>query len=146
MKRTSTIFALAVSRLRFHRSRTLLTGIAIMLTTMLLTAIGTVGVAIFDMNRQIASESDFHATFIDLTPDQAAVLSKHINVEAMSTTEVFADIINGKMNGSLVYQETVKDERLTDGGITFNLPQTESGHYPEAENEICSSPAFFRRC
>ncbi len=145
MKRTSTIFALAVSRLRFHRSRTLLTGIAIMLTTMLLTAIGTVGVAIFDMNRQIASESDFHATFIDLTPDQAAVLSKHINVEAMSTTEVFADIINGKMNGSLVYQETVKDERLTDGGITFNLPQTESGHYPEAENEICSSPAFFRR-
>ncbi len=145
MKRTNTIFALAISRLRFHRSRTLLTGIAIMLTTMLLTAIGTVGVAIFDMNRQIASESDFHATFIGLTPDQAAVLSRHINVEAMSTKEVFADIINGKMNGSLVYQETVKDERLTDGDIALNLPQTESGHYPEAENEICSSPAFFRR-
>lgn len=143
--KNSTILRLALSRLRYQKSRTLLTGIAIMLTTLLLMAIGTVGIATFDMDRQIASESDFHAAFSGLTSDQAAVLSKHIHVEAMSTTEVFATIVNGKINGSLIYREAVKDERLTDKDSVLHQPKTESGHYPESENEICSSPAFFRR-
>lgn len=145
MKKTNTVFTLAVSRLRFHKSRTLLTGIAIMLTTMLLTAIGTVGIATLNMNRQMISESDYHAIFDGLTPDQADVLSKHINVEAMSTTEIFADIINGKMNGALVYRESVRDDRLTADGSALGPLKMESGHYPEAEDEICSSPVFFRR-
>lgn len=145
MKKTNTVFTLAVSRLRFHKSRTLLTGIAIMLTTMMLTAIGTVGIATFNMNRQMVLEADYHAIFDGLSADQADVLSKHINVEAMSTTEIFADIVNGKMNGTLIYQETVRDDRLTDNGNVLGSLKMESGHYPEAEDEICSSPAFFRR-
>lgn len=145
MKKTNTVFTLAVSRLRFHKSRTLLTGLAIMLTTMLLTAIGTVGIASFNMNRLIVSESDYHAIFGGLTTDQADVLSKHINVEAMSTTEIFADIVNGKMNGALIYRETVRDDRLTDNNSVLGPLTLESGHYPETEDEICSSPVFFRR-
>jgi len=145
MKKANTVFTLAVSRLRFHKSRTLLTGIAIMLTTMLLTAIGTVGIATFNLNRQSVLASDYHAVFDSLTPDQADVLSKHINVEAMSTMEIFADIVNGKMNGVLIYRETVRDDRFTDNDSVFGPLQMESGHYPEAEDEICSSPVFFRR-
>lgn len=145
MKKSNTVFSLAISRLRFHKSRTLLTGIAIMLTTMLLTAIGTVGIASFNMNRQAVLGSDYHAIFDSLTPDQADVLSKHINVEAMSTMEIFADIVNGKMNGVLIYRETVRDDRLTDNDSVLGPLQMESGHYPEAEDEICSSPVFFRR-
>lgn len=145
MRKTNTVFTLAISRLRFHKSRTLLTGIAIMLTTMLLTAIGTVGIASFNMNRQAVLGSDYHAVFDSLTPDQADVLSKHINVEAMSTMEIFADIVNGKMNGALIYREPVRDDRLTDNDSVFGPLQMESGHYPEAEDEICSSPVFFRR-
>ena len=49
------IFRMALSKLRYHKSRTLLTGIAIMLTTMLLMAIGTSGFAMLDMNRQLDS-------------------------------------------------------------------------------------------
>ena len=145
MKKTNTVFTLAASRLRYNKSRTLLTSIAIMLTAMLLMAIGTVSVALFDMNRQMFSEMDYHAVFKDLTPDQVTVLSKHINVEALSTTETFADIVNGKMNGALVFRETIKDERLTDEGSASNSQTLESGHYPETEDEICSSPIFFRR-
>ncbi|MDE7247319.1 MAG: hypothetical protein K2N43_05485, partial [Lachnospiraceae bacterium] len=145
MKKTNTVFTLAISRLRFHKSRTLLTGIAIMLTTMLLTAIGTVGIATFDMNRQMYSTEDYHAIFKRLTTDQVNILSKHINVEAMNTSEVFADIVNGKMNGVLIYQETLKDERPANEGSVFSPQKAESGYYPEAEDEICSSPAFFRR-
>lgn len=145
MKKTNTIFTLAVSRLRFHKSRTLLTGIAIMLTTMLLTSIGTVGIATLNMNRQAIAESDYHATFDGLTASQTDILSKHINVETMSTTEIFADIVNGKMNGVLIYQEIVKDDRSTDNDSILSPLKIESGHCPEAEDEICSSPAFFRR-
>lgn len=145
MKKSNTVFTLAISRLRFHKSRTLLTGIAIMLTTMLLTAIGTVGIASFNMNRQAVLGSDYHAVFDGLTPDQTDVLSKHISVEAMSTTEIFADIVNGKMSGVLIYRETVRDDRLTDNDSVLGPLQMESGHYPEAEDEICSSPVFFRR-
>lgn len=145
MRKTNTVFTLAISRLRFHKSRTLLTGIAVMLTTMLLTAIGTVGIASFNMNRQAVLGSDYHAIFDGLTADQADILSKHINVEAMSTTEIFADIVNGKMNGVLIYRENVRDDRLTDNDSALGPLQMESGHYPEAEDEICSSPVFFRR-
>lgn len=145
MKKTNTVRGLALSKLRYNKSRTLLTGIAIMLTTMLLMAIGTVGTAALDMNRQLYALADYHASFRGLTPDQVTVLTNHIQVEAISTAEVFAIIENGKMNGALSYQETLKDERVTDNGDSFQSAALASGHYPEAENEICSSPAFFRR-
>lgn len=145
MRKTNTVFNLALQRLRYHKSRTLLTGIAILLTTMLLMGIATVSVAMFDMNRQMASESDYHAIFRGLSADQSAVLSRHIQVEALSTTEKFADIINGKMNGALIYQESVRDDRHADGTGGLMAPQIESGHYPETEDDICSSPAFFHR-
>lgn len=145
MKRNNTVFHLALSKLRYNKSRTILTGVAIMLTTMLLMAIGTIGVTVLDMNRQMYADADYHATFNDLTPDQITVLSNHIQVETLSVTEVFADIVNGKMNGALSYRETVKDERSPEVGDSFHSQQLDSGHYPEAEDEICSSPVFFRR-
>ncbi len=145
MKRTNTVRGLALSKLRYNKSRTMLTGIAIMLTTMLLMAIGTVGTAALDMNRQMYALADYHARFGGLTPEQVNVLSKHIQVETITTTEVFASIENGKMNGALSYQETLKDDRSADGDDSLHSVELASGHYPETEDEICSSPAFFRR-
>lgn len=109
MKKTNTVRSLALSKLRYNKSRTMLTGIAVMLTTMLLMAIGTIGTGLLDMNRQMYAGAGYHARFSDLTPDQVSVLSKHIQVEAITTAEVFATIENGKMNGALSYQETLKD-------------------------------------
>ncbi len=143
--KNNTVFRLALSRLRYQKSRTLLIGIAVMLTTMLLMAIGTVSVALLDLNRQMYSGINHHAVFSGLTCDQVNILSQHINVEALSVTEPFADIVNGKMNGALVYLETVKDEQFADKSKPFNSLELESGHYPQGENEICSSPLFFRR-
>lgn len=145
MKRNNTVLGLALSKLRYNRSRTLLTGIAIMLTTMLLMSIGTVGVATFDMNRQIYSMSDYHASFNGLTSEQVQILSSHIQVEALSTNETFADISNGKMNGVLYFQETLRDDRADTTGSGMHAQEPAEGHYPEAEDEICSSPVFFRR-
>lgn len=134
------IFRMALSKLRYHKSRTLLTGIAIMLTTMLLMAIGTSGFAMLDMNRQLAlAQSNYHAVFRLEEPGQLPVLSKHIQVESLTTIESFAQIINGKMNGSLNYYEPVKD------GIYFSNLELTEGHFPEKEDEICSLPSFFER-
>lgn len=145
MKKNNTVLGLALSKLRYNKSRTLLTGIAIMLTTMLLAAIGTVGVATFDMNRQIYALSDYHASFDGLTPEQVQILSSHIQVEALRTNETFADISNGKMNGVLVYTETLRDNRSGATDNNMHVQDLVEGHYPEAEDEICSSPIFFRR-
>lgn len=145
MRKTDSVFHLALQRLRYNKSRTLLTGIAILLTTMLLMAIGTVGVAILDMNRQIYSLSDYHASFNGLTPEQVQTLSSHIRVETLQTSETFADIYNGKMNGVLTYTEVLRDDRTESADRTTHALTFEEGHYPEAENEICSSPVFFRR-
>lgn len=145
MRKTDTVFHLAWQRLRYNKSRTLLTGIAILLTTMLLTAIGTVGVAILDMNRQIYSLSDYHASFNGLTPKQVQTLSSHIRIEALQTSETFADIKNGKMNGVLTYTDVLRDDRAKATDNSMHALTLEEGHYPEAENEICSSPVFFRR-
>lgn len=145
MQKTDTIFNLALQRLRYNKSRTLLTGIAILLTTILLTAIGTIGVAILDMNRQIYSLSDYHASFNELTPEQVEILYSHIRVEALDTSETFADIINGKMNGVLTYTDILRDDRAETADKSTHGLMLEEGHYPEAEDEICSSPIFFRR-
>ncbi len=140
MKKNNTVFTLAISKLRYHKSRTILTGVAILLTTMLLTAIGTSGIALLDMNRQYArSQGNDHAAFRLETPEQLSTLSNHINVESLAAIENFATIINGKMNGFLRCYKNIKD------GLYFSNLQLAEGHFPEKEDEICSSPAFFER-
>ena len=63
------VFRLALSNLRYHKSRTMLTGIAIMLTTMLLTAIGTSAIALLDMNRQlVVAQTNYHAALGSQNP------------------------------------------------------------------------------
>lgn len=138
--KNNTVFLLALSELRFHKSRTLLTGIAIFLTTALLMGIGTSGVAMLDMNRQTAQmQANYHAAFRLDSSEQFATLSNHINVESMAAIENFATIINGKMNGFLSCYETVKS------GLYFDNLRLVEGHFPEKEDEICSLPAFFER-
>lgn len=134
------VFRLALSKLRYHKSRTLLTGIAIMLTTMLLMAIGTSAVAMLDMNRQlVVAQTNYHAAFRLTESEQLSILSKHINVESLASKENFAQIIHGKMNGHLEYYDTAKD------GIYFSSLELTEGHFPEKENEICSVPSFLKR-
>ena len=138
MKKNNTVFALAVSKLRYHRSRTILTGIAILLTTTLLTAIGTSAIAVLDMNRQMAKAmSNYHAAFRLTSAEQLATLSNHINVESLETAETFAKIIDNNTNGFLNCLETVKE------GLYFYGLQPAEGHFPEKADEICAVPAFF---
>lgn len=134
------ITLLAKSRIKYNKSRTILTAIAIMLTTMLLMGLGTSAVGLLDFNRQQASaSSNVHAALKNLTADQVDMLKNHVDVESLETSEIFATVEYGKMNGFLTYTQDIKS------GIYHGIGKLIEGRYAEASNEICGPKAFFKR-
>lgn len=135
-----TITTLAASRIRYNKSRSILTAIAIMLTTTLLMTVGTSAVGLLDMNRQEASsEGNVHVTFDDLTPKQVEMLKNHMDVEALEIRQLFASVEYEKMNGSLNSVKVLKD------GIYHALGNLIEGREAISEDEICGPAAFFER-
>lgn len=135
-----TIRTLAVSRLRYNRSRTILTVIAIILTTMLLMGIGTCAMGLLDMTRQQAvSESNIHASFAELSLEQVNKLKNHMDVEALEISETFATVEYDRMNGFLNYSALLK------GHIYHGTGNLTEGREAVSADEICGPPAFFER-
>lgn len=135
-----TIKTLAASRIKYNKSRSILTAVAIMLTTMLLMAVGTSAIGLLDMNRQeAAAEGNVHAAFDDLTPKQVEMLKNHMDVEALEIRQVFATVEYEKMNGSLNTAKELKE------GIYHSLGNLIEGHEPVLADEICGPKAFFER-
>ncbi|MCM1146101.1 MAG: hypothetical protein NC407_15500, partial [Lachnoclostridium sp.] len=136
----STISTLATSRIKYNKSRTLLTAVSIMLTTLLLTAIATSALGLFNLNKmQAQMESNIHATFRELDAKQIEMLKNHMDVEAVEMTEIFATVEYDKMNGYLSYSADVKE------GIYQQFGNLLEGHAPERADEICGPAAFFER-
>lgn len=134
------ITSLAKSRIKYNKSRTILTAIAIMLTTMLLMGLGTSAVGLLDFNRQQASAlSNVHAVLKNLTAEQVNRLKNHVDVESLETSEIFATVEYGRMNGFLTYTQDIKS------GIYHGIGTLIDGRYAEALNEICGPKAFFKR-
>ncbi len=136
----STIKTLAVSRIKYNKSRTILTAVAMMLTTVLLMGVGTSAVGLFDMTKQeAAGEGNVHASFSGLGAEQVNKLKNHLDVEALEITEVFATVEYEKMNGALNCSSQLKE------GIYHRLGNLTEGHEAAAVDEICGPPAFFER-
>ncbi len=136
----STISTLAVSRIKYNRSRTILTAVSIMLTTILLTAIATSALGLFNYNKlQVMAEGNVHASLSRLDTKQIEMLKNHMDVEAVEVSEIFATIEYGKMNGYLSYGTDLKE------GIYHQYGNLLEGHKPENIDEICGPKAFFER-
>ena len=134
------ITSLAGKRIRYNKSRTLLSVIAITLTTMLLMALGTSAVGLLDFNKQqAAATTNAHATVKGLTHQQVEKLSNHADVESLKTNEIFATIDYDRMNGYLTYTDEIKD------GIVQGVGNLVEGHEAEKADEIVGSRAFFER-
>ena len=134
------ITSLAGKRIRYNKSRTLLTVIAITLTTMLLMALGTSAVGLLDFNKQqAAATTNAHATVKGMTHQQVEKLSNHADVESLKTNEIFATIDYDRMNGYLTYTDEIKD------GIVQGVGNLVEGHETEKADEIVGSRAFFER-
>lgn len=136
----NTISTLAVSRIKYNRSRTLLTAVSIMITTVLLTAIATSALGLFNLNKmQAQEESNIHATLRGLNAKQTEMLKNHMDVEAAEMTEIFATVEYDKMNGYLSYSTDIKE------GIYHQYGNLIEGHAAERADEICGPKAFFER-
>ncbi|MCM1143919.1 MAG: ABC transporter permease [Blautia sp.] len=135
-----TIKALAKSRIRYHKSRTLLTATAIMLTAMLLMGLGTSAAGLLDVNKQQAkADGNVHAIFSGLNQRQIEMLGNHMDVEAVEVSELFATVEYGKMNGYLNVGKSIKE------GIYHRLGNVIEGHEATLADEICGPKAFFER-
>lgn len=135
-----TITTLATSRIKYNKSRTLLTFIAIMLTTVLLMGLGTCVLGLLDYNRQQAvAEGNTHASFYNLTKKQVDILKNHMDIEALEINETFASVEYEKMNGYLGYGELLK------GDIYHRVGNIIEGHEAVLADEICGPKAFFER-
>lgn len=131
---------LAKSRIRYNKSRTFLTMIAIMLTAMLLAGLGTSAVGLLDMQQQQAAwQGNMHAVFRNLKAEQVETLAHHVDLEAAQTNEIFATIEYEKMDGFLTCSSVLKE------GLTFGVGNLLEGHEPRNADEICSSAAFFEQ-
>lgn len=138
--KNKTISALAKSRISYNKSRSVLTAIAICLTTALLMGVATSAVGLFDISRQQAvAAGNHHAAIIHLDAKQVEMLNNHLDVEALDVKIQFASIVYDNMNGSLTSNNTLKE------GIYHGTGNLTEGHFPQAPDEICGPPAFFER-
>lgn len=136
----NTIKMLVQSRIRYNRSRTILTAAAVMLTTTLLMGAGTSVTGILDINRQQAKAAgNSHAALKMLTEEQLHILQNHNDVEAVEANEIFASVEYGKMDGFLTYRKSLKD------GIYHGLGNLIEGRKAQEADEICGPKAFFER-
>lgn len=135
-----TVSLLALRRIKYNKSRTLLTMLAIMLTTTLLAGLVTGAMALWDSQKQqAAAETNRHAVFRNLTLEQADILKDHIDVEAVQLSEIFAPIDYDRMNGFLTAASETK------GIITSGVGNLTEGRTAQRADEICGPPAFFER-
>lgn len=138
--RNNTISSLAKSRVTYHKSRSILTVIAITLTTTLLMGLVTSAIGIFDVNRQQAlADGNHHAVISHLNAKQIEMLNNHLDVESLEVSTQFATISYDNMNGYLSSSSVLKE------GIYHGIGNLTQGHLPEASDEICGPPAFFER-
>lgn len=134
----NTIFKLAISRIKYNKSQSILTVIAIFLTTCLLMSIGTTAIGLIDGQQKIISQQtgNHHASF-NVDKSQLEILKNHIDIEALATREKFAPVVKDKMKANLVVLENQIE------GIR-NV-ELEEGKLPESEFEITGPPSFFTR-
>ena len=138
--KNKTITTLAKSRVSYNKSRSVLTIVAITLTTTLLMALITSAIGLFDTNRQSAlAEGNHHAVIRHLSAEQLEMLNNHLDVESLEASLQFAVIDYDRMNGYLSVNTTLKE------GIYHGIGNLTEGHFPKAADEICGPPAFFER-
>lgn len=138
--KNNTVSSLAKSRITYNKSRSVLTVIAIGLTTVLLMSVVTSAIGLFDVSRQQAVYAgNQHATILHLTAKQVEMLNNHLDVEALDVHTEFASVLYDNMNGSLGIGTTLKE------GISYGTGNLTEGHFPQAPDEICGPPAFFER-
>ncbi len=129
---------LALSSLKTGKIRSILTGTAIFLTTMLITIIVFGCSSIIRYNKSNAAEfyGEHYGVFNSLTPEQIQSVSLHPQFYHIGFQSYVGDVIHREFEMRL-YTTDAAMRQLAHF-------QPESGSYPTAENEILAQREFFQ--
>ena len=122
------------------RSRSILIGISIMLTTALLTIIGLSCNGIMKMNSHNSSVlyGDFHAAFTGISEEKKQEISVRGEIEKTGSMSSVATVELGKASGVLSYYDQ-------NARAMSNLKMTGQSRIPTGENEIMVQKSFFKK-
>lgn len=129
----SMITEIAVANLKYHKSKNILTGIAIFLTTLSLFLVPTIGMDLINCQKAAINKEypTWHALFRNVSEDTAKKLSSHHMLECFGLRNDLGYIAVDDANIAMMYMDTQAVEM-------YKLKLSE-GILPEAENEIVLS-------
>lgn len=135
----NTITKLAGSNIKGDRTRSILVAFSIIMTTMLLTAIASVGYGIIQMNRVNAGEwyGSYYGYMRSVSDEQIVEMSRHREFTEIGKAAYFGTVDMDR-DSYLVWAD---DEAAKMNNAELDVAE---GRYPQAENEIAAQYAFFR--
>ena len=129
----SMVTEIAVANMKYHKSKNILTGIAIFLTTLLLFLVPTIGMDLIDCQKAAINEvyPTWHALYRNVSEDTAKRLSSHHMIESFGLRSDLGYIAADDANIAMMYMDAQAVEM-------YQLKLSE-GRLPEEENEIALS-------
>lgn len=129
----SMVNRIAISNMKYYKSKNILTGIAIFLTTLLLFIVPTIGMDLINGQKAAVNElyPTWHALFRNVSEDNATKLSSHHLVENYGLRSDLGYFANDNVNISMMYMDEHAFEM-------YNMELLE-GRLPEKKNEIVVS-------
>lgn len=142
-----TVTNLSLSNIRQNRSRSILTVISIVLTTLLLTVIASYGYGIIKSNNVNAGNlyGTYHGAFAGVGQEQLEDMNLRsefseigLSASAGSIQSVASDGVQNDVSMSLMWADE------TTGKLANLDRQLVSGSFPKEADEIAAQPGFFR--
>ncbi|WP_170948008.1 FtsX-like permease family protein [Paenibacillus sp. 7516] len=131
---SKTIFNLAIKNLKANRTHNLIIICAIVLTTLLITAVFTMGINInASMERAIMKTTggDYHGSFKYLTPSEVEKLKNHPSIKESGTS-----LSVGKLQGSSLKNNHVETLHVDESYAEHSFIDFIEGGLPTHENDI----------
>lgn len=128
---------IAITSLKQNKSKSILIGIAISLTTMLLTILGLSGNGLINYNMENVKNiyGEYHGTFKEVKIEQLNYMLTHGEFKNIGRGESFALVQSSNMKGSIGFIDDAYAK-----GLNFALSK---GKMPHKQNEVVAEKEFF---
>lgn len=130
---------IAISNLKKNKSRSILIGIAILLTTVLLTIIALSGNGVIESNKTHAKQNygDYNGAFARVSEKQLSEIEKNAEFKDIGKIESFAFVQSDNMTVTMAYMD--------EAAIKATNLKLNEGKMPLRENEIAAPKEFFQK-
>ena len=134
----SMVTRIALSNMKYHKSKNILTGIAIFLTTLLLFLVPTMGMDLINGQKAAINElyPTWHALFHNVPEDTVAKLTSHHLIERYGLRSDLGYIAADDTKIAMMYMDTQ--------AIELYQMELLEGRLPEKENEIVVSKGILK--